>query len=168
MASRGLPWGLPNAFLLGCSFSGTQQRVEMEQMLRDEGWSDLGLECDGKTRVKDVLEQSHREFWGKRASSWTGEMGSWMGSRSTSSLLGNASTCSTGQCSTSQGTVHRFGAPYPRSISEGPVRMAETWGPFPSPFWEPKVDAAVGLSREVCAQLQLPRVPITRLAWGKS
>lgn len=57
-ASRVLPWGLPNAFLLGCSFSGTQQRVEMEQMLRDEGWSDLGLECDGRTRVKDVLEQS--------------------------------------------------------------------------------------------------------------
>lgn len=90
-----------------------------------------------------------------------------MGSGSTSSLLGNTSICSTGQRSTSDGTVHCFGAPYPRSISEGPVRMAEMWGPFPSPFWEPKVGAAVGLSREVCAQLQLPRVPITRLEWGK-
>lgn len=66
-------------------------------MLRDGGWSEFGLECDGRTRVSDVLEQSPKEFWGKRVSSRTGEMGSWMGSRTKSSLLGKATMCLIGQ-----------------------------------------------------------------------
>lgn len=160
---------VPNPSPLDFSFLGTQQRVETEQMLRDGGWSGLGLESDGRIRVKDALDQNPREFfWERGFLQGLARWGAAWGAGVCPTHWERQPCAQQARDTTSDGAVHHFGVPQPRSISESPVEGGRDMRDFsPHPFWEPRVVAAVGLSRGVCAQLQLPRSPGHQTVLGK-
>ena len=106
-------------------------------MLWDGGWSELRLEHDRRTRVKvcwrgvpgSLGERGFHQGLERRGAGWEARARPAPWERQLAQQA---------RGTTADGAAHHFGAPQPRSISEGPMRMAETWGPFPHTFGSPR------------------------------